>query len=226
MTASLELPWLARHAVAEPVEATLLIHGAGRFLANQPRLVMQDENGRPTFVCARDSPVAAAAGSFAVLRLRPRSDGGPVATVVLAGQLAADRTHPLAMSDTAVLTLAAASIVIEQDDPGSPTVIQHTVCPQHYASAGPDALAAAARSLQEHMNDAHQRRLREFAARRAGLGDDQIASAALTDLGRDGARLNWIDTSGAHIAAIVFDRPAHGPAGLARLLHAQLCARR
>jgi hypothetical protein len=77
-----------------------------------------------------------------------------------------------------------------------------------YALAEPDLLAANGPRVLAHLNAHHSVQLRRLAARLSGRGPGCVAAATLGSVDRAGAVLRWIDTDGAQLAAVTFDREA------------------
>lgn len=85
-----------------------------------------------------------------------------------------------------------------------------------------DPLVDYAVALAQHLNDHHPSELRAGAARLAGLGEDEILAATVTDVTQRSARLRWIDPSGAHHRTLEFNAAATDPELLDYLLREQL----
>ncbi|MCW2527623.1 MAG: hypothetical protein JWM76_2483 [Pseudonocardiales bacterium] len=228
MTDGLELARLARQTLAEADEVTMVIHGIGRFGSDDPgapAVVMREIDGRATFTCEADSLLARCAGRPALLSVPGTT---PAVTLVLSGRLELAPPDPDACArhrpdpGTVSVVLAATRVVLERQDVAGAPLTQHEVMLGLYRCAETPAFTAYAQSIVEHTNSSHELQLREYAAHISGQSVHAIAGASLASLDRSGARLHWIDMTGAQIEAIVFDHPARTPSALASLLREEL----
>lgn len=85
---------LARAAVAEGRDATLVMAGSDRLPVGDPTLLMYDDNGRPTFIHPAHSQLTNAEGSQALLTLAVESTESAQLKVILGGLLTHVRQEP------------------------------------------------------------------------------------------------------------------------------------
>ncbi|WP_375485278.1 hypothetical protein [uncultured Jatrophihabitans sp.] len=220
----------ARRALADAHTATLLVEGIGRVAPHPGHVLLADHDGRPRFTCAPGSSIAVAAAARrpAVLDVGvPVGSDVVTGSVIFAGHLALG-TGPLATraaeDNLIVVELQLVSIVVEIDDPASPTVVTCRV-PLEVYGANAATLIEVAETMRVHTNTGHANRLRACAAARAGVPLGEILEAQLVEVRADGAVLDWLDTDGGHRAQLGFPRPAGDADELATALRRTLCAR-
>lgn len=215
-----ELGAWARILLAEANDATLLLTES--VAASEPAASVHDEDGIPHVWCADGSKVAAAARrhSPAVLTVAAAGDVHIPVTLVLIGRLGYITSTISRGRHVAVVELTPARVSI--DVGRAPDLTSHHVPLEEYLRRAPDAVAGYATRLVEHTNSRHQRELCAYVSQRFGLSASVVAGVLLTTIDRHGATLRWVDAAGAHTTALMFDRPATGPADLADQLLSQL----
>jgi hypothetical protein len=215
------LAQLARDTVEAADRAQLAIYG-GQPGPDNPVQSLYTDNGWPVFWCDLNSATAVAAAENRAAKLTVSALAGPeTVTVRLAGRLELIGTGLQRGQPIGAVTLAVTQVQVETRAPGGPALTR-PVPLSDYAGTTPAALAARARQLAAHANDAHGRELRRLAAARAGVPVGQIAAAWLTSLDSRAAQLAWIGPSGADTLTATFPRPARTATELALLLRALL----
>lgn len=215
---------LARRALSEGRQASLLVASAGLVVSGAPAL-LHDDAGEPRFVCDAQSPIVAACGRSALLRLAAPPEVEARTSVMLSGRLTrlgADLNDP---PDVVTVALPVQHVLVCRERAGA-APMQSVVPLEAYLRAEPDRLAACAEALVRHTNAGHQPQLRALVAGWTGVPTSGVADVSLAALDRHGARLDWIDVDGAHSVALRFPEPAQDSQSLSRLLREQLCLRR
>lgn len=237
MTAVDDLALRARELLADADGGTLHIHGVGQLGPDGLDVLFYDADGRPSFLCAPNSPVAVSATRQrrAVLVIDPSPAAGAIGTLVLAGVLRVDGTETVpngegtggTVSDERVLVvgLHLHSVHVEQDDPSLSPVAHRSIALDAWAHAVPDPVARAAFRIVEHTNTAHAAELRAFVAGLRAIDERDVLAAELLDLDVTGVGLRWLDDRGAHTTRLRFASPARCPHSLAELLRRTLNTR-
>jgi hypothetical protein len=216
-----ELARRARAAVSDADEAILLIQGVGRLDATESTVVLPDEQGRPIFWCSPQSPIAQAARHDRAALFTVPSSG---LRLILAGRLGLVRSEQRDGEPLNVISLTPAQAWVELDDPRRSNVVARELPLALYSDPDAAELADRLEAIKQHTNLAHQPELRTFVARRHGAAAAEVAGVVLSRLDRDGFEVRWVDTAGAHGAAVSFGRPAHNPAQVVERLRDELCA--
>lgn len=220
----------AREALAHCGGGSLHIHGVDDGMHGQATdVLLYDDGGRPTFLCAPDSAVTSAArdGRTAVLQVVPPPQAWDGMTaLVLTGRLRVVGREEVDGAPVEVVGLDIASVVVEHDDPLAPTVSQVEVSLDSYRGALPDLLATAAQRIVRHTNNYHGADLREYVASLRGVPVTEIAAAEIATMDVQGMDVRWLDRRGAHTAHIVFPEPADSPGTLGARLRDTLAGSR
>ena len=200
-----------------------------------------DDAGEPLLVCARTDELVAAAtgGRRAVLQLDPTPTRG--VRLRLGGRLS--RLDEAAEATGACDTLAARTwrlvgpdevliaLRVDRIEAGCPHEMMRSPLAAHrpiplslYARAEPDHLAANIPRITQHLNAHHGEQLRALAADLTARRVADIAVASIVELHRSGARIAWIDDSGAHDRRIEFPEVATTLPALVRAIDVRVQA--
>ncbi|MEO7060231.1 MAG: DUF2470 domain-containing protein [Lapillicoccus sp.] len=212
---------LARTTLTHASSASLFVVGIPQASARDV-IDLVERAGTPTFPCAAHSHLAAALGSEARLTVEDQRAHPATVSVVLTGRLVLAEDGRASAAGHVLVALAVTGVVVEYDDPTSPTVVQRELPVDLYLDFEPDPLVATAESLMTHLTHCHQGDLREYAATVADRPVDDIAGAALNDLDPWGVHLSWIDPDGGGRVELPFTREATTPDMLADLLRRRL----
>lgn len=216
------LAGLARTTVSVASSASLLVTGLPLALAGQDVIDLVEHAGTPTFPCRPDSRLVGAVGATARLTVEDARAHPPTVSVVLTGRLVLAEDRHARPEGHLLVALAVTGVVVEYDDPTSPTVVQRQLPVDSYLDFEPDPLVSTALSLMLHLTHCHQLDLREYAAVVAGCSVDEIAGASLTDLDPWGVHLTWIDGDGGGRVELLLARRATTPDLLTELLRRRL----
>jgi hypothetical protein len=224
--AAADLARCARQAVATGHHAALRIHGLAPTGSPLDGLQLYEARGIPHLVCRAGSAIAAAVGRTAQLTVHAGLDperfaARTEAAVILSGRLCHSRHQPSLPGDLVTLALRLDDVHIELSGGPGPSV-SSAIRLGVYLGVQADPFIDYAVSLAQHLNGCHRAELRAGAARLAGLDEGEIAEASVAEVTRVSARLQWIDSSGAHSRTLRFSTPAVDPVSLDHLLREQL----
>jgi len=213
---------LARETVTRAAKVSLAIRGLPPGL-DRSIMGLYSDNGWPVLRCDLTSALAAAAEQrrAAVLSVDGPADAAVTTTAILTGRLEMighAREHGRHVSS---VMLALERVVVETREPGWPAVTR-PIPVADYTATDPARLAASARYLAEHTNEAHGGDLRRLAAARTGVPGADLAAAWLADLNLGGAKLSWIGPDGGRTAEVSFPRQARTLTELSLLLRQQI----
>ncbi|GAA1929980.1 hypothetical protein GCM10009737_34830 [Nocardioides lentus] len=222
-----ELAGIARSTLSCPASASMVVEGTEHLLDGDG-LSLSEIDGVPTFWCHREAPVAQAAreGRSALLRVTsgvPDPDGGPGATVVIAGRLTEERSGGCC-EDARVVSLAPSLVVVL--DPHAPDDAdrRQTVPLDCYRDAAHRLNEGYLRRALRHANECHGAELTEALALATGAPRSEMIAASLDHLTPAGVEVCWIDLDGAHTRTVWFSRVARTPVELSNLLRRELHA--
>lgn len=203
----------ARSILACPASAGLEVDRAPLPLDDA---VLGERDGRPTLTCGATSPLARAATSRSVARLRLTSavHGGVGDVLVLSGRLVRldTATCGSCAEEHLVVALDPAAALVTLAGHRHPLPLADFLSPAHQLNRG-----YLQRSL-EHVEEHHHDDLRRRVALSTGTPVDDVIAVSLLDLDPRGATLRWVDPGGAHQVRLRFPRRAAGTADLGRLL--------
>lgn len=203
----------ARSILACPATAVLEVDRAPLPLHD---VVLGDRDGRPTLTCAATSPLARAATSRSVARLRLTSgvSGAAGDVLVLSGRLVRIDTATCGScaEEHLVVALDPAAALVTLAGQRHPLPLGDFLSPAHRLNRG-----YLQRSL-EHVETHHHDDLRRSVARATGTPPDDVIAVSLRDLDARGVTLRWVDPGGAHQVRLRFPRRATSTADLGRLL--------
>lgn len=213
---------LARTTVASASSASLYVTGIAQAPAGQDVVDLLEQDGTPTFPCLPDSALAGAVGSPARLTVEDARAHPATVSVVLTGRLVLAGDARAHADGHLLVALAVTRVVVEYDDPSSPTVVQRELPVDAYLDFEPDPLVTSARSLMAHLTHCHQADLRAYAATVADCSVDDVAGACLSELDPWGVQLAWVDVDGGGRVELLFARRATTPDMLIALLRQRL----
>jgi hypothetical protein len=225
----------ARSILSCPGAVSLVVDGVEQVHGN-PRLVLEDRDGVPVFVCPAGSPVDQAADDRRTALLEISSgltehQGLMIPpSVVMAARLRSGG-HACADADAsgdwrAAVVETRKVVLVRPRRDGEPE--RHLPVPlDEFRSPAHDLNAGYLQKSVEHANHCHQRELRYSVAQATQTRVDDIAGVALADLRPDGVTLRWVDAGGAQGREIRFSESARTPVELGqhlrRELHAGIC---
>lgn len=225
----------ARSILSCPGAVSLVVDGVEQVQGN-PRLVLEDRDGVPVFVCPAGSPVDQAADGRRTALLEISSglaehhDMPIRPSVVMAARLRSGGHACADLEDSgdwrAAVVETRKVVLVRPGLGGQPE--RHLPVPvEDFRSPVHDLNAGYLQKSVEHANHCHQRELRHSVAQATQTRVDDIAGVALADLSVDGVILRWVDAGGAQVRAIHFPTSARTPVELGehlrRELHAGIC---
>lgn len=213
---------LARTTVAGASSAALVVTGIARAPFGVDVIDLIEHAGTPTFACHPGSPLLDAVGATARLTVEDARAHPATVSIILTGRLVLAQGWRAPRDGHVLVALAVTGVVVEYDDPSSPTVVQRELPVAAYLGFEPDPLVVSATTLMTHLTHCHQQDLREYAAAVADCSVDDVAAASLTDLDPGGVHLKWIDVEGGSEVELRFARRATTPDMLAGLLRQRL----
>jgi hypothetical protein len=222
-----EFACYARIAVAAGQQASLVISGMGLVPPRGEDAMLYDLTGEPHLVCGSTSPILQAAGRTAQLTITAdlSTDTAPLApgrmTAILSGRLTPAACQRAAPPGATTIALRVATVVLELHT-GSARRAQYVIPPDLYLGAPLDPTRSYVIALTAHTNTHHQDELRHRVAEITGTGIGGIAGASVSDVTLDGARLHWVDLTGAHTLTLRFPYTATDPVSLTHLLRRAL----
>jgi hypothetical protein len=184
---------------------------------------LQDQTGRPAFLCRPHDALAAAGrqSRSAFLSVRSGLDGSE--SLLLGGTLRVAETQTCDCCDRVrdQVLVEPVFVLLARGRHRTPVGIDDFVDPALQLNTG------YLHRAQEHVNRCHGDLLREVVVRRTGLPATQVAVAQLRGLAARGVELHWVSAEGAHRTVLRFPRMARTPDHLGSLLrrslHPDLC---
>ena len=234
MVAPHQLAAAARSILSCPADVNLVVDGVDDLMADQDRLGMVDDDGRPVLACPASSPLAEAAGAGRSALLTVTSGLGPAgsrtrdARLTLAGRLsvAGHEDCDCCGEQQVRVAIELSFVLLSRTLPGAPEQ-QYRVPLEQFASPDLRLNRGFLQRSVEHANACHQDELRRAVAMTSGTRMGDIVGVRLGDLHAHRVEVVWVDTEGAHSRTIEFGRTARSSEELGELLrdrlHAGLC---
>lgn len=222
----------ARSILACPAAIDLAVDGLDSLqeILAEEELTLRDVDGVPTFSCPAGSELARVALTNPGALLEVRSGLGRPGSgergrrLKLAGRLSVRRLPECACcgEPREIVELAVDfALLVDRDDGAERVPLTAYLSPLHGLNRG------FLQRTAEHATSAHPEELRQAVATLTGSPEQDVAGVTMVDLSPSGVELRWVDTEGAHVRPLRFDRPARSARELGELLrhrlHAGLC---
>jgi hypothetical protein len=217
---------LARSILSCPASVELTVDGLAHPLEDDERMGMQDAGGVPAFLCLPGGALAGAAteGRHALLTLRSGlREASEWDVLALAGTLRSSGAEACGCCrDTRERVVVDVTFVVLARSAAERGAERRRVPLAEFRSPAHQLNAGYLQRAAEHAALCHQDELRRAVASRTGTRIAEVVGAQLTALTAGDARLEWVDTTGAHRATLPFSRTARSAEDLGDLLRAEL----